>query len=86
MAKPDAGAELRAQTLFEKALALDDSLAGAHHDLGKLLLRNGKARHALPHLEAAARLDPSSSRFWLTLANAYKEVERDDDHRKALET
>jgi tetratricopeptide (TPR) repeat protein len=84
-AQPEAEAETRAQALLEKALALDNSLADAHHELGKLLLRQDKAAQALPHLEAAARLKPKDSKFFFTLANAYRNLEREEDHRKALQ-
>jgi cellulose synthase operon protein C len=85
-AKPDAIAEARAQSLLEKALALNPSLPGARYELGKLLLKQGKPAEALPHLEAAAKLSPGDSEVFFTLAGAYRDLERDADFRKALET
>jgi len=84
-AQPDAEAETRARALLEKALALDSSLPDTHHELGKLLLRQGNAVEALPHLEAAAKLKPKDGKYLLTLANVYRELEREDDYRNALE-
>ena len=73
-----------AATLFQKALALDSSLPESHYYLGKLLLAKGKAPESLPHLEAAAKLDPKSSRIHLSLANAYRSLERKDDAAREL--
>jgi len=73
-----------ALTLFEKALALDSSLSEAHYYLGKLLLAKGKAQESLPHLQAAAKLDPRSRRTHLALANAYRSLERKDDASREL--
>ena len=84
-AKPDAAAEARAQSLLEKALALDASLPGARYELGRLLLKQGKPAEALPHLEAAAKLSPGDSEVFFTLAGAYRDLKRDSDFRKTLE-
>jgi tetratricopeptide (TPR) repeat protein len=73
-----------AVTLFEKALEIDNALPEAHYHLGKLLLAKGKAQESLPHLEAAAKLDPKSSRSHLSLANAYRSLGRQDDAAREL--
>ena len=73
-----------AVTLFEKALEIDNALPEAHYHLGKLLLAKGKAQESLPHLEAAAKLDPKSSRIHLSLANAYRSLGRQDDAAREL--
>jgi len=83
--KPDAVMESRAQSLLEKALALDNSLADAHYELGKLLLAKGRAQEALPHLEASAKLKPAHSQFHFTLAEAYRALDREEDYRNTLE-
>jgi tetratricopeptide (TPR) repeat protein len=82
---PGAPSEQRAAALLEKALELDNALPQAHYELGKLLLGEGKAVEGLRHLEAAARLDPRSSRTHLALAGAYRAVGRTADQAKALE-
>ncbi len=68
--------ETRAASLLEKALALDNQLAGAHYELGKYLLGNDKIEPALTHLETAAKLDPQDSRAALALASAYRRLGR----------
>jgi tetratricopeptide (TPR) repeat protein len=80
-----AGAESRAVDLLEKALVLDASLADAHYELGKLLLEDGKAFEALPHLEAAAKLDPANRSAHFLLANAYRVLGRAGDQARELE-
>ncbi len=80
----DKPAEARAVALLEKALALDASLPQAHYLLGKLLLEDGKAFEAFPHLESAARLDPRNSAMHLALANAYRVLGRSGDQSREL--
>ena len=80
-----ADAASRAKGLMEKALALDASLADVHYELGKLLLKQDKASEALPHLEAATKLDPGNRSAHLTLANAYRVLGLKADQAKELE-
>jgi len=80
-----AGAESRAKGLLVKALALDASLADAHFELGKLLLREGQASEALHHLEAATKLDPANRSAHIILANTYRALGRTADQAKELE-
>jgi len=80
-----ASAESRARGLIEKALAMDPTLADAHHELGKLLLREEKVTEALPQLEAAAMLDPANRTVHITLANTYRALGRSADQAKELE-
>jgi len=68
--------EARAASLLEKALALDNHLAGAHYELGKYLLEKGRVQPALAHLQAASRLAPRDSRAALALAGAYRRLGR----------
>jgi tetratricopeptide (TPR) repeat protein len=81
----DAGSnEARAASLLEKALALDNQLAGAHYEFGKYLLRQEKVQPALAHLEAAAKLDPRDSRAFLALAGAYRRLGRNAEAAEQL--
>ena len=54
----DAGDDSRAIQLFEKAIALDNSLAESHYGLGKLAIREDRIRDAQREFEAAVKLDP----------------------------
>jgi len=76
--------EARAVSLLEKALALDNQLAGAHYELGKYLLGKDKVQPALAHLEAAAKLDPRDSRAVLSLAGAYRRLGRNAEAGEQL--
>jgi Flp pilus assembly protein TadD len=70
--------------LIEKALVLDASLADAHYELGRLLLKQGKASEALHHLETATKLDPVNPSVPIALANAYWMLGRNADQAKEL--
>lgn len=81
----DAGSkEVRAVSLLEKSLTLDNQLAGAHYELGKYLLGKDKVQLALAHLEAAAKLDPRDSRAALALAGAYRRLGRNAEAGEQL--
>jgi tetratricopeptide (TPR) repeat protein len=75
----DAGNDSRAIQLFEKAVALDNSLADAHYGLGKLALREDRIRDAQRELEAAVKLDPKSSKNHYALAQVYRKLGRGSD-------
>jgi len=49
----------KAAALLQKALTLDDSIAGAHYELGNLWLEQDQPAKALAELQRAAKLDPS---------------------------
>ena len=78
------GNATRASSLLEKALALNNNLAGAHYELGKYLLGKDKLQPALTHLEAAAKLDPRNSRTALALAGAYRRSGRNAEAGEQL--
>jgi len=44
-----------------------------------------KAAEALPHLKAAAKLDPRSSKIHLSLANAYRRLGRNEESASELQ-
>lgn len=84
-ARRDTAQESHAVSLLEKALALDNSLPEAHFELGRLMLERDRAIDALPHLEAAAKLDPRSSKIHLSLANAYRQLARHSEAASELQ-
>jgi tetratricopeptide (TPR) repeat protein len=53
--------QTRAEALLRKALALNDSIAGAHYELGNILLAQDQPDRALEELQKAAKLDPSNA-------------------------
>jgi tetratricopeptide (TPR) repeat protein len=81
----DASNDSRAVELFQKAVALDDSLSEAHYGLGKLALREDRARDAQRELEAAVRLDPKSSKNHYALAQVYRKQGRTSDAAREVE-
>jgi tetratricopeptide (TPR) repeat protein len=83
-ARRDAAGESRAVSLIEKALALNNVLPEAHYELGKFLLGNEKVADALPHLQAAAKLDPRDSKAHLALAKAYRRLGRNEESASEL--
>jgi tetratricopeptide (TPR) repeat protein len=72
----DAQVQGRAVELFRKAAALDPSLAEPHYQLGKIALREDRARDAVQELETAVKLDPQSSKNHYALAQAYRKQGR----------
>lgn len=75
----------RIAMLFQKAIALDNSLADAHYGLGKIALREDRLRDAQRELEAAVKLDPRSSKNHYALAQAYRKVGRAADAAHEVE-
>jgi Flp pilus assembly protein TadD len=76
----------------DQALALLRALLAAHPDhaqaqyqLGKELLASGNIDQAVPHLEAAARLDPSEDYIHYQLQAAYRKAGRTADADKELQ-
>ncbi len=80
----DDAAESQAVSLLKTALALDGSLAEPHYELGNLALAKGKTQEALQHLEAAAKLNPKSSKIRYALARAYRRLGRSEEATKEL--
>jgi tetratricopeptide (TPR) repeat protein len=81
----DASNDSLAIQLFEKAIALDNSLAEAHYGLGKLALREDRIRDALLELEAAVKLDPKSSKDHYGLAQVYRKLGRVSDAAREVD-
>ena len=61
-----------AKALFEKALALDPSLADAEAGLGEIALSQGDYAVAIRDLEAAIKLQPEATSLHYPLAMAYR--------------
>ena len=81
----DAASEARAVELLQKAVALDGTLAEARYQLGKLALREDRIREAQQELEAAVKLDPSSSKNHYGLAQVYRKLGRSADAAREVE-
>jgi tetratricopeptide (TPR) repeat protein len=80
----DQGAEFRAASLMNSALALDSRLSEPHYYLGNLALRDAKLREAVQHLERAARLDPKDGKIHYALARVYRRLGKTEDASKEL--
>jgi len=66
-------------TDFEAELKLNAGDAEAQYQLGKTLLAQGKAKDAVPHLEAAAKATPAPQGAHAELAAAYRNLGRTAD-------
>ena len=81
----DLGCELEAASpdearhAYQQALALDDSLADAHVNLGRLHHRAGEAAPAETHYRAAVRLAPGDPIAHFNLAGLLEETDRGRD-------
>ena len=82
----DSTTELRAVSLLQTAMALDDSLAEPHYQVGMLALTKGRTQEALQHLETAAKLNPRSSKVHYSLARAYRRLGRGEEASKEVRT
>ena len=78
--------EAQAVRLLTKALALDNSLALPHFELGNLALSKGQLAQAVTHLEAATKLSPEDSRAHYALSRAYRRLGRVEDAERELAT
>jgi tetratricopeptide (TPR) repeat protein len=67
------GAQDSAAALFEKVLAADPKSARSHRDLGLALLRARRPQEAIPHFEAAQRMEETQEGFRY-LAEAFTAV------------
>jgi Flp pilus assembly protein TadD len=78
--------EAHAISLLTKAIALDNTLALPHFELGNLALSKGQLEQAVTQLEAAAKLSPDDSRTHYALSRAYRRLGRVDDADRELRT
>lgn len=73
----DQGEVAKAEQAYRRALGLNPSLAGVHHNLGNILFRwREDAAAAIPEYEACLRLDPFFVRARNNLGQAYEAVGR----------
>jgi len=70
----DKHAEVKAEELFNSAIAHDGKLADAHYELGELALDRGDLAAALVHLKMATKLTPSSANTHFALSRVYRRL------------
>ncbi|MCC6540575.1 MAG: tetratricopeptide repeat protein [Bryobacterales bacterium] len=75
-----AGEAAAARAAWEKGAAIAPGLVAMRAALGKLLLENGEAAVAIPHLEAAREMEPA---VWFQLSRAYAAAGRRADAARA---
>src|SRR6185436_12866857 len=73
---PEAG---KATGILERALKLDPTDSLAQSQLGQVLLRSGKAKAAVPHLEIARFLDPERTSLLFVSSRALRAVGRTEE-------
>ena len=69
---------------FQKALAIAPSHAVAHYQLGKALVRAGRALEAVPHFEEALKTSPEPGPIYYDLAQALLRAGRKDEAVRIL--
>jgi tetratricopeptide (TPR) repeat protein len=72
----------KATDLLQRALALDDSVAGAHYELGNIWLNQDEPAKALAQLQRAERLNPSDENTHYALSLALRKLGRPQDAEK----
>ncbi len=76
--------DVKAETLLERAIQLDATLAMAHFELGSLLITSQRTAEALPHLEEAVKLDTHNAQAHYVLARAYRTLGRRQDAEREM--
>jgi Flp pilus assembly protein TadD len=69
----------RAVDALTRAVELDGGSVKARTNLSRVLLEQGRAADALPHMEAAIEQGPDGHEVWRVLGNVYSELGRSDD-------
>src|SRR6185295_13232126 len=62
----------RAIACYRRLLAADPRHPGAHYQLGKILLHDGKVDEAIAHLEQSVEVQPALKGAHYQLAKAYR--------------
>lgn len=75
-----------ARILLEQTVAAHPDHAESQYELGKLLLENGDAVNAVPHLESSAKTDGSKDYVHYQLATAYRKANRSADAEREFKT
>lgn len=73
----------KAESLFKKALGLDDQNATINFDLGMFYKNQEQYKKALEYLIRASKLGPDDDFVWFMLGHAYQKLEMSDE---AIET
>jgi tetratricopeptide (TPR) repeat protein len=81
----DHAKELKAVALLRKALSSDDSIAGAHYELGNILLREDQSSKALGELRAAEKLDPGDSNTHYALWTVLRKLGQTQEAQNELQ-
>jgi Tfp pilus assembly protein PilF len=74
-----AGDRGRAEQALERAVELDGGNVKARTNLSRVLLEQGRAADALPHMETAIELLPESHEVWRVLGNVKSELGRGEE-------
>jgi Flp pilus assembly protein TadD len=78
----------RAEAALRRAVELNGESVKIRTNLGRVLLERGVPLEAVPHLEAAVEIEPTSHEVWRVLGNTYAGLRRSDDalaaYRQAL--
>ena len=74
-----AGDRGRAERALSRAVELDNAHVKARTNLSRVLLEQGRAADALPHIERAAELAPASHEVWRVLGNVKSELGRGEE-------
>jgi Flp pilus assembly protein TadD len=68
-----------AERALTRAVELNGESVKIRTNLSRVLLEQGRAQEALPHMERAIDLDPASHEVWRVLGNIYAQLGRSDD-------
>src|SRR5215468_6889002 len=63
-----AGRMAEAERSYRDALQIESNCPDANHNLGILMVQQGKVESSLPHLRAALEGNPEKAQYWLSYA------------------
>jgi tetratricopeptide (TPR) repeat protein len=75
----------KAESLFKKALGLDNQSATINFDLGMFYKNREQYKKALEYLVKASELEPNDDFIWFMLGHAYQKLEMSDEAIKTYE-